>query len=140
MAGCGLGNGFEAGPEGSSSGSPPRGRQEDKEARGQDSGPNTNKLKCSNSAFVCFMYLHFELRQHLFVVVFKDFIYLFMRDTERGRDTGRGRSRLHAGSPMRDSIPGPGSRPEPKADAQLLSHPGVPNENPLRVFFICDCG
>ena len=33
---------------------------------------------------------------------FKDFSYLFMRDTEieRGRDTGRGRSRLHAGSPM----------------------------------------
>ena len=30
-----------------------------------------------------------------------------MIDTERGRDTGRGRSRLHAGSPMRDSIPGP---------------------------------
>ena len=38
----------------------------------------------------------------------KDFIYLFMRDIERegGRDTGRERSRLHAGSPMRDSIPG----------------------------------
>ena len=38
----------------------------------------------------------------------KDFIYLFTRDTERerGRDTGRGRSRLHAGSLMRDSIPG----------------------------------
>ena len=32
-----------------------------------------------------------------------------MRDTERksGRDTGRGRSRLHAGSSMQDSIPGP---------------------------------
>ena len=33
-----------------------------------------------------------------------------MRDTqrerERGRDTGRGRSRLHAGSPTQDSIPG----------------------------------
>ena len=28
------------------------------------------------------------------------------RERERGRDTGRGRSRLHAGSPMRDSIPG----------------------------------
>ena len=45
---------------------------------------------------------------------FKDFIYLFMRDIERerGRDTGRGRSRLHAGSPMWDLIPdlrsGPG--------------------------------
>ena len=34
--------------------------------------------------------------------------YLFiMRDKERGRDTGRGRSRLHAGSPMWNSIPGP---------------------------------
>ena len=34
-----------------------------------------------------------------FFVVFKDFIYLFMRDTERGRDTGRGRTRLPVGSP-----------------------------------------
>ena len=38
---------------------------------------------------------------------FKDFIYLFMRDTEREADTGRGRSRLHAGRPMWDSILGP---------------------------------
>ena len=30
-----------------------------------------------------------------------------MRDTERGRDTSRGRSRLYAGIPMWDSIPGP---------------------------------
>ena len=40
----------------------------------------------------------------------RDFIYLFMTDTqrgrERGRDTSRGRSRLHAGSPMWDLIPG----------------------------------
>ena len=36
----------------------------------------------------------------------KYFIYLFTRDTEKGRDTGRGRSKLHSGSPMRDSIPG----------------------------------
>ena len=29
------------------------------------------------------------------------------RHTEAGRDTGRGRrSRLHAGSPMQDSVPG----------------------------------
>ena len=46
----------------------------------------------------------------LFIILdfLKDFIYLFMKDTqrERGRDTGRGRSRLHAGSPMWDSIPG----------------------------------
>ena len=49
-----------------------------------------------------------------------------MRDTERGRDTDRGRSRLLAGSPMRGLIPGSGSHPEWKADAQPLSHPGVP--------------
>ena len=28
------------------------------------------------------------------------------RERERGRDTGGGRSRLHAGSPMQDLIPG----------------------------------
>ena len=35
---------------------------------------------------------------------FKDFTYLFMRDThiERDRDTGRGRSRPYAGSPTWD--------------------------------------
>ena len=40
----------------------------------------------------------------------KDFIYLFMKDTgtEKGRDVGRERSRLHAGSSMWDSILGPG--------------------------------
>ena len=43
-----------------------------------------------------------------------------MRDTEtgreRGRDTGRGRSRLHAGSPTWGLDPrSPGSRPGPKA-------------------------
>ena len=50
-----------------------------------------------------------------------------MKDTERGRDTGRERSRF----PMEDPDVGlnprtPGSRPELKADAQLLSHPGIP--------------
>ena len=55
-----------------------------------------------------------------------------MRDTEKGRDTGRRRSRLHAGSPMWDSIPGPGTCPEPKADTQPLSHPGIPQTAPNR--------
>ena len=38
------------------------------------------------------------------------FLSLFLKTVfihERGRDTGRGRSRLPAGSPMQDSIPGP---------------------------------
>ena len=39
------------------------------------------------------------------LLITEDFIYLFMRDTERGRDTGSGRrSRLQAKSPMWDSI------------------------------------
>ena len=39
---------------------------------------------------------------------FKDLlIYSWETQRERGRDTGRGRSRLHAGSPTWDSIPGP---------------------------------
>ena len=56
-----------------------------------------------------------------------------MRDTERRRDIGRGRSRLPAGSPTDVRLdPGtPGSCPELKADAQLLSHPGIPREKSL---------
>ena len=75
--------------------------------------------------------------------IFKDFIYLFMRDTGRGRDTDRGRSRCLTRSPMRDSIPE--SRPEPKADVQPLSHARVPGcwisflsfGRSLGVFLVC---
>ena len=54
-----------------------------------------------------------------------------MRDTdrERGRDIGRERSRFpDAGLSPRT----PGSPPEPKADAQPLSHPGTPIEEILK--------
>ena len=59
---------------------------------------------------------------------FLKIIYLFIRGPERKRereaiDTGRGRSRLLAGSPMWDLIPGLGSCPEPKVDT--LSPPGI---------------
>ena len=57
----------------------------------------------------------------------KDFIYLFTRDIERGRDIGRGRSRLHAGANEGLDSGTPGSRPKPKADTQPLSHPGIPH-------------
>ena len=53
-----------------------------------------------------------------------------MRDTERGRDTGRERSRLHAGSPMWDLILGLQDHAlGVKAGANPLSHPGVPHKN-----------
>ena len=50
-----------------------------------------------------------------------------MRD--RGRDIGRGRSKLPVGSPMRDLILGlqGHSLSHRQTDAQPLSHPGVPN-------------
>ena len=57
-----------------------------------------------------------------FLVFFKDFIYLFIKDTESGRDTGRGRSRL---------LPAPmWTRSQDSGimlgvDTQPLSHPGV---------------
>ena len=55
----------------------------------------------------------------------KDFIYLFMRHTERGRHRQREKQ-----APCREPDVGlhpgtAGSHAEPKADAQPLSHPGV---------------
>ena len=49
-----------------------------------------------------------------------------MRDTERGRDTGRGRSRLHAGSPTRGLYPGLQDHAPAEGFAKPLSHPGCP--------------
>ena len=48
------------------------------------------------------------------------------REREGGRDTGRGRSRLHVGSPMRDLILG--LCPGPKAGAKPLRHPRIPKK------------
>ena len=61
-------------------------------------------------------------KQEIFLFFFKDFIYLFMRDTETQVEAPR--KELDAGL---DPGP-PGSHPETKADAQPLSHPGVPNK------------
>ena len=55
-------------------------------------------------------------------------MYLFIHDrhTERGRDIGRRRSRFPVGEADVGLDPRTlGSQPEPKADAQPLSHPGT---------------
>ena len=62
-------------------------------------------------------------------------VYLFMRDTERGRQRHRQREKQ---APCREPDVGLdpltlGSRPEPKADSQPLSHPGIP---PYKCFII----
>ena len=55
-----------------------------------------------------------------------------MRDREEERQRHRQkRNMLLARSPTRDSIPTPGLRLGPKADAKLLSHPGIPSKSPL---------
>ncbi|XP_041623586.1 uncharacterized protein LOC121497892 isoform X2 [Vulpes lagopus] len=59
-------------------------------------------------------------------------IYLFIHDRERGRDTGRGRSRLHAGSPTRDSIPGLQDRALGRRRRQTAEPPRDPPQPPLR--------
>ena len=52
---------------------------------------------------------------------FKDFIYLFTRDTEKGRDIDRRRrSRLHVESPMWDSIRG--LQDHTLSQRQMLNH------------------
>ena len=56
---------------------------------------------------------------------FYGFIYLFMRDAERERQREK---QFPCGEPNVGLDPRtPGSRPEPKADAQPLSHPDVPD-------------
>ena len=67
----------------------------------------------------------------VFIYFLKDFIYLFMRDTERERLRHMQREKQ---APCRKLDVGldlgtEGSRLEPKADAQLLSHAGIPSYN-----------
>ena len=48
--------------------------------------------------------------------VFFKILFIYSWETERGRDIGRGRSRLPVGSPVQDSIPGP------QTDDPMLNH------------------
>ena len=59
-----------------------------------------------------------------------------MRDTQRGRDIGRGRSKIQAGEPDAGlDLRTLGSQPEPKADTQPLSHPGA-LDKVFNLFFV----
>ena len=56
----------------------------------------------------------------LFFIFIKDFIYIFMRDTETCRNVGRGRSRLPTGSLMQNLIPG--SQDHAMSQRKMLNH------------------
>ena len=65
----------------------------------------------------------------------KNFFNLFIHETQRGgghRDTGRGRSRLHAGSPMRDLIQGLQDQALGQRRCYSAETPGLPSKQ----FFI----
>ena len=91
--------------------------------------PNFHSCLCESASVMlmdpCEAWVQRDFRVSLFFA-FKDFIYLFMKDTHTER--GRGRSRLHAGSPTWDSIPGPRDHAlsQMQIDAQPLSHPVPP--------------
>ena len=64
-----------------------------------------------------------DRRSKAFIIfLLKKIFYLFFHKghRERGRDTGRGKSRLHAGGPMWDSIPGP--QDHDLSQRQMLNH------------------
>ena len=52
--------------------------------------------------------------------------YLFMRDTERQKHRQREKQAPHGEPDVGLDPRTPGSRPEPKEDAQPLSHSGIP--------------
>ena len=67
--------------------------------------------------------------------IFKKDLFIHETERERGRDTGRGRSRLHAGSPMWDSIPGSRGHALGQRRCQTAEPPGVPS---ITFFFLTD--
>ena len=56
---------------------------------------------------------------------------MIVTQRERGRDKGGGRSRLHAGSPTWDSIPGLQYHALGQRQAKPLSYPGIPQTEGL---------
>ena len=70
-------------------------------------------------------------RQRSTIIFKKDFIYLFMRDTQRERHRHRQREKQasHREPGVGLDPRTPGSRPKQKAGTQPLSHPGAPKIN-----------
>ena len=75
----------------------------------------------------------FRVPSSLFLFFFKDFIHSFMRDIQRGRDTGRGRSRLPARTRSQD----PRITPWAKGRCSTTGPPGCPYMAPSRLR--CPC-
>ena len=72
-------------------------------------------------------YLHFiGIKSTVFFYFLRFYLFIHKRHTERCRDRWR-EKQAPCGEPNVGLNPRtPGSRPEPKADTQPLSHPGAP--------------
>ena len=89
-----------------------------------------SKLHCARY----FLRFYLSTVQDIFLKIL--FINLWDTHRERGRDTDRGRSRLHAEPDVGLHPRTLGSCPEPKTDAQPLSHAGVPVQEIFKPLFI----
>ena len=80
------------------------------------------------------------LNRLLISFFFKDFffnLFIHERQRERSRDIGRERSRLHAWSPMWDSIPWPWDLTWAKGRRSTTEPPGA---SPLPISIVAECG
>ena len=66
------------------------------------------------------------------VDIFFKYLFIHERCIERGRDIGRGRSRLPAGSPVQNSIPGP--RDHDLSHRQMLNDLATQGSHVLWIF------
>ena len=82
---------------------------------------------------VCYIYVPLKFSHAKIYFFFNFFLNLFMivMEREEGRDIGRGRGRLPAGSLMQDLIPGP--RDHALSRRQML--PPEPPRGPMGVLF-----
>ena len=86
----------------------------------------TSHLSIYPSIYQSLCHASVHLSVHSFIHLKKGFIYLFVRDTKRQRHRQREKQTLCREPNVGLHPRTPGSRPEPKADTQPLSHPGAP--------------
>ena len=95
--------------------------------------PNQTCSHRSNSSWPyieCWLFAqHITFLSFFLFSFFKDFIYLFMRDTEGGRDLGRERNGLLAESQMWDLILRPGITPWAEGRHSIAEPPRHPTIN-----------
>ena len=79
--------------------------------------PHISKVTFYKALFDLCVYFISETLVSRIYFFLRFYLFIHERHTERGRDPGRGRSRLHAGNPMGESILGPQDHPLSQSQA-----------------------